>query len=118
MRYAPFGVLGCQEVICTNEKATFRVVDAGVFLCVNHSLPLVVLEPTLLGIDSLGYLVLALREYSSHVIANVSGACHEIHVQREKSLTIMNFTIPSSDDWLLKSSLLLVNTLFGSMSSK
>lgn len=80
MRYAPFGVLGCQEVICANDKATFRVVDAGVLLSVNQSQPLIVLEPTLFGVDSLGYLVLALREYSSHVIPNVSSARYEIHV--------------------------------------
>ena len=87
MRNAPFCVLGCQEVICANNKASLRVVDAGVVLGVNQPLPLVVLEPTLLGVDSLGYLVLALWEYSSHVVANVSGARHEIHVKREKGLS-------------------------------
>jgi hypothetical protein len=87
VRYPPLGVLGCQKVICANNKASLRVVDAGVLLGVNQSLPLVFLEPTLLGVDSLGYLVLAFREYSGHVVANVSGTCHEIHVQREKGLS-------------------------------
>lgn len=87
MRNTPLGVLGSHKVICANNKATLRVVDAGVLLGVNQSLPLVLFEPSLLRVYSLSYLVLAFREYSSHVVANVARARHEIHVQGEKGLS-------------------------------
>lgn len=87
MRNTPLGVLGSNKVICANNKATLRVIDAGVLLGVNQSLPLVFLEPTLLGVYSLSYLVLAFREYSSHMVPNVARARHKIHVQWEKGLS-------------------------------
>ena len=61
MRNTPLGILRGHEVICADNKATFRVVKAGMLLGVNQSLPLVVLEPSLLGVDSLGDLVFAFR---------------------------------------------------------
>ena len=82
MGHSVLVVLGCRQVICGYNDSALGVIDTRMILGGDETLPEVVLEPALLGIDSLVHVVLALGEHASHVVAVVAALGHEVEVKR------------------------------------
>lgn len=91
MRDTVFAVLRGNNVVSTNYKTLFRIVYPGVLLWVYETLPLVFFHPALLGIDTLCHVVLALREETCHLIADVAIMSDKVHVQGEDLLQFEKF---------------------------
>ena len=105
MSHTVFRVLCCHEIIGRNNEALLRVVHARVLLRVHEPFPQVIKQPSLLGIDTLGDIVLPFGEQTSQVIADIAFFGDKVHVQREYVLTLKEIN-HSLNAWLALQELL------------